>query len=90
MTVTSDTDLSTLSVEQINELIADAGSAVQVDTANFIQLNASDEYQYEVTYYSVVTESNVTNHVFIDIDIDGDPRLQINDLDQEDDLFPDD
>lgn len=90
MPVTADTDLSTLSVEQINELIADAGSAVQVDTANFIQLNASDEYQYEVTYYSVVTESNVTNHVFIDIDIDGDPRLQIDDLDPEDDLFPDD
>lgn len=90
MPVTSDTDLSTLSVEQINELIADAGSAVQVDTANFVQLNASDEYQYEVTYYSVVTESNVTNHVFIDIDIDGDPRLQIDDLDPEDDLFPDD
>lgn len=90
MPVTAETDLSTLSVEQINELIADAGSAVQVDSANFIQLNASDEYQYEVTYYSVVTESNVTNHVFIDIDIDGDPRLQIDDLDPEDDLFPDD
>jgi len=90
MPVTAETELSTLSVEQINELIADAGSAVQVDSANFIQLNASDEYQYEVTYYSVVTESNVTNHVFIDIDIDGDPRLQIDDLDPEDDLFPDD
>lgn len=88
MAVTAETDLSTLTVEQINELIADAGEAIQVDTAKFIQLNASDEYQYEVTYYSVVTESEVTNHVFVDIDIDGDPRLTINDLDLEDDLFP--
>ena len=88
MPVTAETDLSTLTVEQINELIADAGEAIQVDTAKFIQLNASDEYQYEVTYYSVVTESEVTNHVFVDIDIDGDPRLTINDLDLEDDLFP--
>jgi hypothetical protein len=70
-------------------LISDAGEAVEVGTAQFIQLNASDEYQYEVTYYSVVTESEVTNHVFVDIDVDGDVRLELNDLDPEDDLFAD-
>lgn len=90
MAVTADTDLSTLTVAQINELIADAGSAVQVDEARFLQKNASDEYQYEVIYFSAVTNSLVTNHVFIDYDLDGDPFLQIDDLDPEEDLFPDD
>jgi regulation of enolase protein 1 (concanavalin A-like superfamily) len=89
MPVSANTDLSTLTVAQINELISDAGEAIEVDTAQFIQLNASDEYQYEVTYYSVVTDSEVTNHVFVDIDIDGDVRLELNDLDPEDDLFAD-
>jgi uncharacterized protein YuzE len=89
MPVSANTDLSTLTVAQINELISDAGEAIEVGTAQFIQLNASDEYQYEVTYYSVVTESEVTNHVFVDIDVDGDVRLELNDLDPEDDLFAD-
>jgi hypothetical protein len=89
MPVSADTDLSTLTVAQINELIEDAGEAIEVDTAIFVQRNASDEYQYEVTYYSVVTESEVTNHVFVDIDIDGDVRLELNDLGPEEDLFED-
>ena len=89
MPVTANTDLSALTVDQINELIADSGSAIQVEEARFIQLNASDEYQYEVIHYSAGASALVTNHAFIDIDIDGDPRLVINDLDEEEDLFAD-
>jgi hypothetical protein len=90
MTVTADTDLSTLTLEQINEMIVDAGSDVVATDAKFIQINASDEAQYEVTYFSPVVNENITNHVFVDIDPDGDPRLQINDFDIEEDLYPDD
>lgn len=89
MPVSADTDLSTLTVAQINELVADAGEAIEVDTALYIQRNASDEYQYEVTYFSAVANTEVTNHVFVDVDIDGDVRLELNDLDPEDDLFED-
>lgn len=90
MTVTADTDLSTLTLEQINEMIVDAGSDVVATSAVFVQINASDEAQYEVTYFSNVVNENITNHVFVDIDPDGDPRLQINDFDIEEDLYPDD
>jgi len=90
MTVTADTDLTTLTLEQINEMIVEAGSAIVATDAKFIQVNASDEAQYEVTYWSPVVEETITNHVFIDIDIDGDPRLQLNDFDIEEDLYPDD
>lgn len=89
-TVTANTDLSTLSVGQINWLIEEAGSNIEADEARFIQLNASDEYQYEITYDSPQALNYVTNHVFVDIDLQGDPRLIINDLDEEvDDLFAD-
>lgn len=90
MTVTADTDLTTLTLEQINEMIVDAGSDVVANDAKFIQINASDEAQYEVTYWSSVVERTITNHVFIDIDPDGDPRLQIDDFDVEEDIYPDD
>jgi len=90
MAVTADTDLTTLTLEQINEMIVDAGSDVVATDAKFIQINASDEAQYEVTYFSNVVNETITNHVFIDIDPDGDPRLQINDFDIEEDLYPDD
>lgn len=90
MPVTAETDLTTLTIADINELIDNAGSDVVVDGATYIGRNASDEYQWEVTYFSSQANTNVTNHVFIDHDIDGDPVLQIDDMDPEDDLFSDD
>ena len=90
MTVTADTDLTTLTIDQLNQLIDDAGSEVVVDSAIYVGQNASNEFQWEVTYFSPQTNTNVTNHVFIDYDLDGDPFLSINDLDPEEDLFPDD
>lgn len=89
MLVTSDTDLAALTIDQINYLLDDAGEDIVVDSAQFVQLNASDEYQYEVTYDSPVANTNVTNHVFIDLDDDDDPRITINDLAEEEDLFAD-
>ena len=83
-------DITTLTLDEINQMIIDAGSAVVATSAIFIQMNASNEAQYEVTYWSDIVNQNVTNHVFIDNDIDGDLRLQTNDLDIEEDIYPDD
>ena len=87
--VTANTDLSSLTVEQVNWLIDDAGIDIVVDGARYLELNASTEYMYEVTYNSVGTGSYVTNHAFIDLDLQNDPRLFISDLDPEDDIFAD-
>lgn len=83
--VTANTNLSTLTVDNVNWLIEEAGSPIRVDSVTFIQINASDEHQYEVDYNSP-DYGPVTNHVFIDIDEDGDPRAQIDDLGDEFDL----
>lgn len=88
-TVTANTNLQELSVGQINWLIGEAGSNIVVDEVRFIGTNASSEFQYEVTYDSEQAGSYVVNHAFVDIDLQGDPRLVINDLDIEEDLFAD-
>lgn len=85
--VTANTDLSSLTVEQINWLIGEAGETIEVDEARFLEVNASDEHQYEVTYESVTALSYVTNHAFVDFDLQGDPRLVIHDMVEEEDLF---
>lgn len=89
MSVTSTSDLSALTVDQINFLIEEAGENITVDEARYLGTNASNEFQYEVTYNSPGANAYVTNHAFVDFDLQGDPRLVINDLDQEDDLFAD-
>jgi len=85
MSVTADTNLETLTVDQVNFLIEEAGSDIRVTEANFIQINASDEYQYEVEYISP-NYGPVTNHVFVEILPDGEPSLAIDDLGPEHDL----
>ena len=75
-------DLTTLTLERIQELVAEAGSALSITDAKFVQVNASDEAQYEVTYWSPALGKNTTNHAFVDIDPDGDTRLFINDFDE--------
>jgi len=87
--VTANTDLTSLTVEQVNWLIGEAGETMEVDGVRFLELNASAEYQYEVTYESVGAQSYVVNHAFIDIDLQGDPRLMIQDMVEDDDLFAD-
>ena len=87
MSVTSESDLSALTVDQINYLIAEAGEDIVVDGARYLGMNASNEFQYEVTYNSVGAGAYITNHAFVDFDLQGDPRLIINDLDAEEDLF---
>ena len=88
-TVTANTDLTSLSVGQINWLIDEAGELMEVDSRTYLGLNASDEHQYEVTYFSAAANTYVSNHAFIELDADGDPVLSIFDLDEEDDLFED-
>lgn len=85
MSVTADTNLETLTVDQVNFLIEEAGSDIRVTEASFIQINASDEYQYEVEYISP-GYGPVTNHVFIETLPDGEPSLSIDDLDEDLDL----
>lgn len=75
-------DLTTLSLERINELIDEAGITVDIITAEFNQTNASNEAQYTLTYYSSVFDQVVTNHAFVDIDLQGDTRIQLNDLEE--------
>ena len=87
--VTANSDLTSLTVEQINWLIVEAGETIEVDGVRFLELNASNEYQYEVTYESVGAQTYVVNHAFVDIDLQGDPRLMIHDMVQEEDLFAD-
>lgn len=87
MPVTADTDLTALTVAQINELLDDAGSEIIVDGATYIGRNASDEYQWEVTYNSPQSNTYVTNHAFVDVDLDGEPFIALNDLVEEDDIF---
>lgn len=85
--VTANTDLSSLTVEQVNWLIEEAGETIEVDGVRFLAINASDEYQYEVTYESVGAQAYVTNHAFVDFDLQGDPRLVMFDMVEEEDLF---
>lgn len=85
MTVTANTDLSSLSIEQVNWLIDESGnSSLNAITCSYVGLNASAEFQYEITHNSTNTNTVVQNHVFVDLDLQGDPRLQIMDIEDGD------
>ena len=87
MPVDANTDITALTVSQINSLLDDAGSPVVVDEATYLSMNASNEAQYEVLYQSTQANAYVKNHVFVDLDLQGDVRATINDLVEEDDPF---
>jgi hypothetical protein len=78
--VTTGSDLSALSLEQINWLLEDAGSELTATEVVLVGTNASDEVQYAVTHYSPTRESVVVNHAFCDFDLQGDPRIQMYDI----------
>jgi hypothetical protein len=78
--VTTGSDLSALSIEQINWLLTEAGSPLVATAIVLIGTNASGEVQYEVTHYSPTIESVVKNHGFCDFDLQGDPRIQMYDV----------
>ena len=81
MTVTANTDLTALSLEQINWLIDESSNpSLQAITSSYVGLNASDEYQYEITHNSLNINAVVSNHAFVDLDLQGDPRIQMNDI----------
>ena len=87
MTVTADTDLTTLTVDQINWLLEEGSYGIEVDWCEYVQVNASNEYQYNVTYNSSRAGEYVSNHAFVHIDAQGDPVLIINDMDIQPSLF---
>lgn len=72
-------NIEELSLSRLNELMEEAGHEVyELLSSTFLELNASDEAQYEVTYDSPVTGGIVTSHVFVDIDLQEDTRLNFN------------
>ena len=77
-------DLTSLSLERLNELMVEMGESVTLLSSSFLELNASDEAQYEVTHFSAVTGGNVQNHVFVDLDLQGDVELVFNDIEDGD------
>lgn len=77
-------DLTSLSLERLNELMVEMGETVTLLSSTFLELNASDEAQYEVTHFSAVTGGNVKNHVFVDFDLQGDVELVFNDIEDGD------
>lgn len=69
-------NIEELSLARLNELMEEAGhDTIELLSSTFLELNASNEAQYEVTYDSPVTGGVVTSHVFVDIDLQGDTRL---------------
>ena len=72
--------MENLTLEQIKSLLTEAGIGITAIEASFLQINASNEGQYLVTHFSNVFDKNVTNHAFVDYDIDGDMRIRMNDL----------
>jgi len=65
-------------LEEINQMLVDAGESVQATSARFIQINASNEGQYEVTY-----GEGLTNHIFVYI-LDGEYELSFAEFDVDD------
>jgi thiamine biosynthesis lipoprotein ApbE len=70
--------LENLSLEEINSLIANAGSSVVAKTSEFRQINASNEGQYRITYDANGVE--ITNAIFITQKEDGSFRVSVNSL----------
>ena len=73
-------DLAALTLDQINELSTDAGFPQEILTCSFNQVNASDEYQYNISYFSPIREEVVINHAFVDLDEQGDIRLAMAEI----------
>ena len=86
--------MENLTLEEINQLIIEAGGSVVAETAEFKQINASGEASYRITYDvpSVVIVQNAegepeevasdktTNTIFITAKEDGAYKAGINSL----------
>ena len=70
------TPLTVLTLEEINALLIANGEDGGVDSAVFVQINASNEAQYDLTYFDDVSQQNVTFTAFIFYDVDN--NIQIN------------
>lgn len=81
--VTPDSNLEELDLDQVNWLLDEAGEPMTANTSVFVQVNASDEAQYELTYWSDTANTLITNHAFVEFDDDGDPVINIFDFGDE-------
>ena len=70
--------MENLTLEQINQLILEAGAEVVAKTSEFRQINASNEGQYRITYD--VDSEEVTNTIFILQNEDDSFRASVNTL----------
>ena len=70
--------MENLTLEEINQLILEAGAEVVAKTSEFRQINASNEGQYRITYD--VDGEEVTNTIFILQNEDGSFRASVNTL----------
>ena len=73
-------DLTALTLDQINELSTDAGFPQEILTCSFNEVNASNEYQYNISYFSTIREEVVIDHAFVDLDAQGDIRLAMAEI----------
>jgi len=73
-------DLTALTLDQINELSTDAGFPQEILTCSFNEVNASNEYQYNISYFSTIREEVVIDHAFVDLDAQGDVRLAMAEI----------
>lgn len=67
--------MNNFTLEEINQMLVDAGESIEATNARFIQINASNEAQYEVTY-----GEGRTNHIFVYI-LDGEYELSFAEFD---------
>ena len=70
--------METLSLEQVNELLVEAGSPYAAISSEFKQITASNEAQYRIAY--ILNDEEVTNNVFVVLKEDGNFRVNINTL----------
>ena len=74
--------MENLTLAELNQLMLDCGYEIQFDTAEFEQINASNEAQYKVVY------SGKNNHAFVYNLPDGTPQVSFNDYDEDTSIAP--
>lgn len=78
-------NLETLTLARLNELMVEAGhETVELLSSSFLEMNASDEAQYNVTHFSPVVDGVAQNHVFVEFDLQGDITLMFNPIEEGD------
>lgn len=59
-----------LTLEEINSLLDRTGKNIVAEAATYVQVNASNQAQYEITY-----SGGLTDHIFVVQDAEGTPLV---------------